>query len=120
MDPPDMVPTAESEDAAENSGILADGEKGGGGFRRVERGGRVEKWTSFLLFAALMWGVQGSGRKVRAQTRTRHRGIWARPAGRGEASMSFPLCFHYCFHFVSTLFPLLFPLCLHFGFQFVP
>jgi len=24
-----MVPTAESEDAAENSGILADGEKGG-------------------------------------------------------------------------------------------
>ena len=93
MDPPDMVPTAESEDAAENSGILADGEKGGAAFlrdyRRVERGGRVEKWTSFLLFAALMWGVQGSGRKVRAQTRTRHRGIWARPAGRGEASMPF-------------------------------
>ena len=81
-----MVPTAESEDAAENSGILADGEKGGGGFRRVERGGRVEKWTSFLLFAALMWGVQGSGRKVRAQTRTRH---MAKLAGRGEASTLF-------------------------------
>ena len=40
-DPADMVPTAESEDAAENSGILADGEMGGGGIRRVERGGRV-------------------------------------------------------------------------------
>ena len=42
-DPADMVFSAESEDAAENSGILADGEMGGGGIRRVERGGRVEK-----------------------------------------------------------------------------
>ena len=39
----DMVLTAESEGVAENSGILADGEMGGGGIRRVERGGRVEK-----------------------------------------------------------------------------
>ena len=46
----------------------------------------MEKWTSFLLFAALMWGVQGSGRKVRAQTRTRH---MAKLAGRGEASTLF-------------------------------
>ena len=45
-----MVPTAESEGVAENSGVLADGEMGGGGIRRVERGGRVEKWISFLLF----------------------------------------------------------------------
>ena len=39
----DMVLTADSEGVAENSGILADGAMGGGGIRRVERGGRVEK-----------------------------------------------------------------------------
>ena len=42
-DSADMVLTAESEGVAANSGILADGEMGGGGIRRVERGGRVEK-----------------------------------------------------------------------------